>query len=250
MGFIQCQLKSSALDMNVSVNVIYPEHVENNKQVKVLYLLHGYLGHYMDWMRQTSIERYANKYQICVVMPSADNSYYTNNVIGVRYFDYVSLELPEMIENMFNVSKKHEDRYVCGLSMGGYGALKIGLTYPDRYNKIASLSGAIEIDRLYRENMDNPKSLLFLNAFGNMPTKGTKHDIYHLINQLDEKKKVPGMFIACGTEDFLYEDHLRFTSYLKDKKINFVNKEDKGGHEWRLWDLFIQDVLLWMFEEK
>ncbi|BCR36485.1 alpha/beta hydrolase [Mariniplasma anaerobium] len=250
MGFIQCQLSSSSLDMNVSVNVIYPEHVEKNTEVKVLYLLHGYFGHYMDWMRLTSIERYASKYNLCVVMPSADNSYYANTEIGANYFDYVSIELPKIIENMFHVSKKAEDRYVCGLSMGGYGALKIGLTYPDRYNKIASLSGAIEIDRLYKTHMDDPRQKRFLNSFGQMPVKGSKHDIYHLINKLDLTKKVPKLYLACGTEDFLYEDHLRFGAFLKNKHIDFVNKEEKGGHEWRLWDLFIQDVLIWMFEEK
>lgn len=250
MGFIQCQLGSSSLDMNVSVNVIYPEHVEKNQEVKVLYLLHGYFGHYMDWMRLTSIERYASQYKLCVVMPSADNSYYTNTEIGANYFDYMTKELPEIIENMFHVSKKPEDRFVCGLSMGGYGALKIGLTYPNRYHKIASLSGAIEVDRLYKAHMDDPRQKRFSNSFGQPPIKGTKHDIYQLIDQLDLTKKVPKLYLACGTEDFLYEDHLRFISYLKDKQIDFINQEEKGGHEWRLWDLFIQSVLKWMFEEK
>jgi S-formylglutathione hydrolase FrmB len=250
MGFIQCQLTSSSIDMAVSVNVIYPEHVEKNAEVKVLYLLHGYFGNYMEWMRQTSIERYAAEYQICVVMPSVDNSYYANTEIGANYFDYVSLELPEIIENMFNVSKKPENRFLCGLSMGGYGALKIGLTYPDRYHKIASLSGSIEVDKLYETHMDVQKQKRFLNSFGQFPTKGTKHDIYHLIDQLDLTRKVPGLYVACGTEDFLYDDHVKLVSYLKDKKINFVSKEDKGSHEWRLWDLFIQDVIKWMLKEK
>ncbi|MCD4827254.1 MAG: esterase family protein [Acholeplasmataceae bacterium] len=250
MGFIQCQLSSSELDMNVSVNVIYPEHVQDNKKVKVLYLLHGYYGHYMDWMRLSSIERYASKYQLCVVMPSVDNSYYTNNAVGVNYFNYVSTELPKIIENMFHVSDKAEDRFVCGLSMGGYGALKIGLTYPDRYHKIASLSGAIDVDRLYSTHMDDPRQKRFEYSFGKFPVKGTKHDIYHLIDQLGNTKKVPGIFLACGTEDFLYNDHLKFKAYLEEKQIDYVNKEVPGGHEWRLWDLFVQDVLIWMFEEK
>jgi putative tributyrin esterase len=248
MAFLECQIRSNKLDMNISLNVIYPEHVTQEQEVKVLYLLHGYTGHYMDWVRQTSIERYASKYQICVVMPSVHNSYYTNNTSHVNYFSYVSVELPEIIERMFKVSSKKEDRFVCGLSMGGYGALKIGLTYPQRYEKIASLSGAIDVDRLYEINKDNPKSKLFVSTFGKLPIKNTANDIYYLVDQANKKESMPGLYLACGKDDFLYEDHLRFKAYLNQKNIPFVHKETSGGHEWRLWDLYIQDVLEWMFE--
>lgn len=248
MAFLQIQFKSSSLDMNVSANVLYPENVDKKKNIRVLYLLHGYTGHYMDWMRLTSIERYASKYQICVVMPSAFNSYYTNNAYGVKYFDFVALELPKMIENMFQVSKKSEDRFVAGLSMGGYGALKIGLTYPHKYHKMASFSGAIDVDRLFEANKDNLKRKQFLSAFKKMPVKGTKNDIYFLFDRAIKKNTVPGLYIACGTEDSFYEDHLKLKNYLDTNQIPYVNNEKKGQHEWRLWDVFIEDVLSWMFE--
>ncbi len=248
MAYVECQIKSNELDMSISVNVIYPEHIENNKNVKVLYLLHGYTGHYMDWMRQTSIERYASKYQICVVMPSVHNSYYVNNIYGVNYFNFVAVELPSVIENMFHVSNKKENRFVCGLSMGGYGALKIGLTFSDRYEKIASLSGAIDIDRIYELNKDNPKRSLFNLSFEKFPVKGTDDDIYHLIEESIKKENTPELFIACGKNDFLYEDHLKFKAFLGEKNVPFINKETSGGHEWKLWDNYIQDVLEWMFE--
>ncbi|MFA5470875.1 MAG: alpha/beta hydrolase family protein [Acholeplasmataceae bacterium] len=248
MAFIECQVRSNELDMNISVNVIYPEHVKNHEEVKVLYLFHGYTGHYMDWMRQTAIERYANKYQICVVMPSVHNSYYTNNTCGVNYFNFVAIELPEIIENMFHVSQKSEDRYACGLSMGGYGALKVGFTYPHKFHKIASLSGAIDVDRLIKINENNDKLALFKLAFGKSPIKGTKNDIYHLVDQAVKTDRYPDIYLACGKDDFLYEDHLRFKAYLDEKNVPYVHKETSGGHEWRLWDLFVQDVLEWMFE--
>lgn len=247
MAFLQIQFKSNSLDMNISANVIYPEVVDKNRAVKVLYLLHGYTGHYMDWMRQTSIERYASKYQICVVMPSVHNSYYSNSIFGINYFDFISKELPEIIENMFQVSKHDEDRYIAGLSMGGYGALKVGLTYPKRYHKIASFSGAIDVDRLYELNSDNPKRQQFLSAFEKMPIKGTKHDIYFLLENALKNNEVPDLYIACGTEDYLYQDHLKLKNYLKHNQINFINKEAPGQHEWRLWDIFIEDALKWMF---
>ena len=249
MAFLECQIRSNELDMNISVNVIYPEHIDDHKKVKVLYLLHGYTGHYMDWMRLTSIERYASAYQICVVMPSVHNSYYANNLYQVNYFNFVSKELPSMIERMFHVSNKKEDRFICGLSMGGYGALKVGLTYPNRYHKIASLSEAINVDRIYELNKDNPKHTLFHLAFHKLPIKGTKHDIYHLLEKTIKNNKTPDLFVACGTDDFLYEDHLRFIDFLKERNVSLIHKETSGGHEWRLWDSYIQDVLAWMFDE-
>ncbi len=248
MAFMEIHIKSNMLDMNTTIAVIYPEHHDKNKKIKVLYLLHGYTGHYMDWMRQTSIERYANMYDLCVVMPSVHNSYYTNNIHNVKYFDYVALELPQIIEGMFDVSKKKEDRFVAGLSMGGYGALKIGLTYPKRYEKVASFSGAINVDRLYELNKHLPKSKQFLSAFRKLPIKGTKHDIYYLLDKANQKALVPSLFIACGTEDFLYPDHLDFIKYLKEKNISFIHAENPGNHEWRLWDMYIKDALKWMFE--
>ena len=248
MAFMEIQIKSNALDMNTTVAVIYPEHAIKNKKVKVLYLLHGYTGHYMDWMRQTSIERYANMYDLCVVMPSVHNSYYTNNIYHVNYFDYVAVELPKIIEGMFHVSKNKEDRFVAGLSMGGYGALKIGLTYPNRYHKIASFSGAINVDRIYELNKHLPKSKQFKSAFRKLPIKSTKHDVYHLLDKAFEKNMIPEMFIACGTEDFLYPDHEDFLNYLNEKNISHTHAESPGGHEWRLWDMYIKDALKWMHE--
>lgn len=248
MAFMEIQMKSNMLDMNTTIAVIYPEHIEKQKKVKVLYLLHGYTGHYMDWMRQTAIERYANMYNICVVMPSVHNSYYTNNIYNIKYFDYVAKELPQIIEHMFLVSKKKEDRYVAGLSMGGYGALKIGLTYPNTYEKIASLSGAIDVDRLYELNKHLPKSKQFISAFRKMPVKGTKNDIFYLLEKAYNKGHIPGLFIACGTDDFLYPDHINLLKYLNEKNIPYTHQESPGGHEWRLWDMYIKDVLKWMFE--
>ena len=248
MAFMEIQIKSNMLDMNTTIAVIYPEHSQKNKNIKVLYLLHGYTGHYMDWMRQTAIERYANSYDLCVVMPSVHNSYYTNNIYNIKYFDYVAKELPQIIEGMFKVSKKKEDRYVAGLSMGGYGALKIGLTFPHKFHKVASLSGAIDVDRIYELNKHLPKSKQFISAFRKMPVKGTKNDIYYLLNKANEKNNIPGLFIACGTDDFLYPDHLNLLTYLNEKNIPHTHVESPGGHEWRLWDVYIKDVLKWMFE--
>ena len=81
-------------------------------------------------------------------MPAVNRSFYANEVHGDRYWDYVSEELPEIVGNFFRISQDPADTFVAGLSMGGYGALKLALTHPDRFAAAATLSGALDLDEL------------------------------------------------------------------------------------------------------
>ena len=248
MAFNQCQIRSNVLDMNTSIAVIYPEHIDLNKEVAVLYLLHGYSGNHMDWVRRTAIERYVDTYQICVVMPEIYNSFYSNNAFGIKYFDYVAQELPLIIEKMYRVSSKKENRYIAGLSMGGYGAMKVGLTYPNQFHKIASFSGVLDIDQMYKDGPKEKRDLLFNLIFEKHPVTNTKDDLFYLVKEAKKKNDSLNLYIACGKDDFLYPHHTKFINYLNQEKIPYEYYETNGGHEWRLWDLFIQKALKWMFD--
>ena len=148
MAFAEFNFYSKSLQMDVQVSLILPEKVQGVGSAPairygnfpVLYLLHGTSGDHTDWERWTSIERYAAKKGLAVVMPAAQLSAYTNMVHGERYFDYIAYELPEKISKLLPISCCREDTYLCGLSMGGYGALKIGLTLPENYAAIGTLS--------------------------------------------------------------------------------------------------------------
>jgi S-formylglutathione hydrolase FrmB len=109
---------------------------------KVLYLLHGYSDDHSIWMRRTSVERYAAEHHLAVIMPAVNHSFYTNEVQGERYWDYISEELPRAMHRFFRLSDKPEDTFVAGLSMGGYGAMKLALTHPERFGAAASFCGA------------------------------------------------------------------------------------------------------------
>ncbi len=93
----------------------------------VLYLLHGYGNDYKCWHRYTSMERYAEERRIAVVTCSVGNKCYMNNAFGENYYDFIAQELPEFICGNFPVSRRVEDTYIAGLSMGGYGALARGV---------------------------------------------------------------------------------------------------------------------------
>ena len=107
-------------------------------------MLHGGYGDYTDWMRLTSIERYAQAKKLAVIMPSASNSFYQDMACGSDYLRFITQEVPQLCESLFPISTRREHTFVGGLSMGGYGASKCALRRPDLYAAFADLSGAVD----------------------------------------------------------------------------------------------------------
>ena len=249
MAFLQFSYKSDALGMSVAVNVILPESVKNGtaESYKTLYLLHGLSDDHSTWMRMTSIERYAQERGIAVVMPSVGRNWYTDvESTGRLYMQYVADELPRVCRNYFRgMSDKREDNFIAGLSMGGYGAAKIALTYPERFAGFATLSGAIDVaycDRgylarefnaIFGEGAEKPERL-----------RGTKHDPIHLVRELAASgRPMPRIFVWCGTEDGLIESNRMFRSVLSEEGIEHHYSESDGDHSWRWWDMHIKRAI-------
>jgi len=101
----------------------------------VLYLLHGLYGNYLNWDSYTKLKRYAYKYDLIVVMPDADDSWYTNSACDPKdkFEDYIAKDMVAEIDGKFRTVRLRHARAIAGLSMGGYGALKIALRYPDNF---------------------------------------------------------------------------------------------------------------------
>ena len=149
-----CDFFSESLMVGTSITVVLPQETEEQigliDEVRegpppVLYLLHGLSDDHTAWLRYTSIERYAVARGLAVVMPAAGRSFYADEAHGHRYWTYISEELPRVVGQFFRVSQEPADTFVAGLSMGGYGALKLALTHPDRYAAAACLSGALDL---------------------------------------------------------------------------------------------------------
>ena len=150
MALLELNYYSEALQSYTVVNVILPECPRKGPGVgmipagtyRTLYLLHGLHGNQNDWLRRTGIERYAEKYDLAVVMPGVNNSWYADTCYGAGYFTFITRELPEVCRGYFKgMSDKREDNFIAGLSMGGYGALKAALTCPETFGHCAALSG-------------------------------------------------------------------------------------------------------------
>ena len=238
MAFIQTGVYSQVLGIQTAFNVIIPE-VKAQEKPKVLYLLHGLSDDHTIWSRRTSIERYASAYNLAVIMPTTQRGFYTNMKVGYDYWTYISEELPAMVKSMFNVSDKREDTFAAGLSMGGYGAIKLGLAAADKFAAVASMSGALDIQARKGEWPD------FQAIFGEEFDKN--NDLFYLADTLKASgKQCPRLYICCGTEDFLYNDNQIFLNKVRDLNYYVTYKEGPGNHSWEYWDAMIQDILKWL----
>lgn len=256
MALINCNFSSSVLGFDTSMTVILPDqkHAQENqssakKPLKhpALYLLHGLSDDHTAWQRRTSIERYVSSLNLAVVMPNVHRSFYTDMAHGYRYWEFISEELPETARSFFPLSDKRRENFTAGLSMGGYGAFKLALTYPERYSAAASLSGALDVKRFAFES-DKQRIAECKNIFGNVDKlANSKNDLFYLAKQLSKSEnKQPLLYQWCGTEDFLYEDNLNFRNHARKLSLNLTYKETPGDHNWMCWDKQIQDVLSWL----
>lgn len=257
MALLEMQYYSKALATSVSVNVILPEINKKKDGVgspdgeyKTLYLLHGLSDNCNAWLRYTSIERYAKDYNIAVIMPSVSRSWYSDTAYDAKYFTFVAKELPEVCRSYFNgISAKKENNFVAGLSMGGYGAMKLALTYPDNYEGCASLSGSLDITRKGRPyNLNEWKGNFGFELQSADELENTDNDIFALTEKLVKNNaNPPKIFLWCGTEDSLIKVNRDYTQFLNELNIPHAYSESEGDHSWKWWDLHIQDVLEFFF---
>ena len=120
-----------------------PNPYENQEPLRTLYLLHGISGDEKDWLYGSRIARFAEENHIAVIMPDGNNNFYVDNWPAERWGEFIGRELVEVTRNLFPLSRKREDTYIGGLSMGGYGAIRNGLKYSDTFSKIVALSSAL-----------------------------------------------------------------------------------------------------------
>ncbi len=252
MALCEIRLYSEALGMQTTVMVVIPQKntageigvsgKADREKYKCLYLLHGLSDDQSIWLRRTSIERYAQKYGICVVMPCAGKSFYTDMKYGGKYYTYIAKELPRQMQEYFNISDKREDNFIAGLSMGGYGALKIGLRECDRFCATAGLSSVADISTCKQRFTQ-----VLVPIFGDDLVIDESDDIFSIVEKTNGNPNKPRIYLGVGTEDFLYTDNVRLKEKIESLDFDFTYRESEGNHNWGFWDEYIQYVLEWMF---
>lgn len=258
MALLHVSFFSDVLEMVVNMDVILPQITKYNKKCTAikkdgtyptLYLFHGLSDDHTMWMRYTSIERYVSKMGIAVVMPNVHQSFYSNMCHGLNYWDFISQELKSVCHTFFpNMSKAREDNFAAGISMGGYGAVKLGFAKPDEFAAVASLSGALDlVGEMENEHSKRPDHFWEMVFGSKSNVAGSENDLFTLAEkQLKLGKKLPTVYQWCGTEDFLYEPNIHARDIFRKLGIDLTYNEGKGNHDWKDWDSQIQKVLEWL----
>lgn len=262
MAHIQMSFYSNALKKNANVMVFLPTQDADDylfgsgnakyapeKKYQTLYLLHGSYGDCMDWGRLTSVERYAQQHCLAVVMPSGENSSYLNMDYGEAYLDYIGRELPEFLRIMFPLSERREDTFIAGLSMGGYGAWRLGLEFPEQYGAIASLSGGMEMKKIqagHSAHLDKMDHGYQAAVHGERNCGDLRNDLLELLKaDIADGKELPKLYMTCGTEDFIYSYNESF--YADASQLAPITyARHPGVHDWVFWDAHLPDVLNWL----
>ena len=224
MAFCQLNYHSNALGKSVAVNIILPE-ANFKGRFPVFYLLHGRGDDHSIWVRRTSIER----------------GFYVDAVEGFAYESAIVRDLILYIDGTFNTVAERDGRCIGGLSMGGYGALRLALRFPETFCSANSHSGALEFGHSPVE-WANPDDKAELERIIGTNPCGGEFDLFALAEKLDAASR-PALQIDCGTEDFLIEENRAFHNHLNACGVAHEYAEYSGAHNWEYWDAHIQDAL-------
>ena len=259
MAYFQIDFFSASLMRNVGVQVILPNDqppfmTANNahyqRPVKTLYLFHGYTANGREWTLNSPINLLAAKYNLAVVMPNIENSFYLDRPItGQAYGTYVGKELPAYIRKTFGLSAEREDTFVGGDSMGGFGALHTALAWPDTFSKAILLSPALILHEVAEMRPGTQ------NAFGNY---AYFHEVFgepgallssdkNPEKQLRDLKaagvELPAIFLTVGTEDFLYGMIQSFRGFLDENEVAYTYEESDGAHDFNFWNRHLESAV-------
>jgi len=267
MALLDCHMYSHTLYGNIAFYVSLPTpgsgdpvNYASLKQdfgydagLPVVYLLHGMYGDASSWIRYSSIDRYAQDHRCAVVSCSAGNSFYQNIPGGQAWETFFTVELPAYICALFPISPRREDTFIAGFSMGGYGAWHLALTAPERYCRAASMSGALDIEYLYRnqDQVPSPGAFNWKALFGGLDSlEGTHADLFAQYRRCVESGCVPELYQACGTEDFLFQMNQNVRDRFLAMGCPLTSTVGPGGHDWAFWDHEIVRVLDWFFRDR
>lgn len=264
MAVLEVNFMAETLGRTVPLYVVLPTDKvyfpgmpkrEEGKPFKTLYLLHGIIGNYTDWLYGTRIQRWAQDQNLAVVMPSGDNFFYLDQPWNCNlYGEFIGRELVEFTRRSFPLSRIREDTFIGGLSMGGFGAMRNGLKYHETFGSIISLSGAFILDEMLLNKVENPRypseSEEFKHTcFGPDLREALNSDRNPqvLVEQLvKEKAEFPEIYIACGDEDGLLDSNRKFSALLEQHQIRHTFEVGPGSHEWDFWDTYIRRALDWL----
>jgi len=244
------KLASRMMGKEIPYRVVLPVSysTQQQKRYPVIYLLHGLTGHFTNWTDMAKLGEYAGKYEMIIVTPEGGDGWYTDSVSKAdeKWESYIVQELMPAIDVKFRTDPRREKRAIVGLSMGGFGALKFGLKYPEKFVIAGSFSGALGAAQITEKQFPGAIGKTIDGIFGPVDSiTRSSNDIFAIIRSLtpEKIKAIPFIYLDCGTEDFLFQNNREFVNLLIEKKVPHEYRQLPGAHNWPYWDRQVQEFL-------
>ena len=235
-------------DMPYRVVTPVEKAIAKDVRFPVIYLLHGLTGHFNNWTDLTKLSEYAKIYNVIIVMPEGGDGWYTDSVSNdkEKWESYIIQELIPEVDKKFRTLPTRDKRAIAGLSMGGFGSLKFGLKYPDKFILAGSFSGALGAADITEKSFPGAIGKTIDGIFGPVDSETRKsNDLFGIIRSMtpEKGKSIPFIYLDCGTEDFLFQNNRDFVSLLVEKKVPHEYRQLPGVHDWKYWDKQVQEFL-------
>lgn len=257
MALMHVSLYANTLKRNTEFHVLTPEGRDAGflRTAPLLVLLHGWAGHHHDWLLGSDISRHVQERGLIAVLPSGGNHFYLDDEeMEEGHSRWLVEELPRCLESLLGFTWDRRRCYLGGYSMGGYGALRNGLAFPDRFGGLIGLSSALitaEISTLKPgERTPYAGYAYYRQVFGDLSTLvGSDRDVEALAARVASGPgPVPRVYLACGTEDFLLEVNRSLQRRLASLGLPHVWVETAGGHDFAFWNAQIALAIAWMLK--
>jgi S-formylglutathione hydrolase FrmB len=233
---------SASLQRNMPYRVVLPQKI-SERTLPAVYLLHGGGGGFRDWTNYSDVAQFAES-GLVLVMPEGQSSYYTNSATNDkdRYEDYIVRDLIADVESKFPVQSDREHRAIVGVSMGGFGAVKIGLDHPDLFTFIGGLSSAIDVPRRPFSIKRVSQYAHHRSIFGPWGSNARKErDPFFALSKADAKR-APFFYLTCGEQEGLLPANRQFSAQLRQHNFEHVFIDGPGGHDWNQWNRRLPDL--------
>ncbi len=266
MAHIRMKIYSNCLRRYTHVTVMIPTPTENHytpeeidsfdgpdffkeqPRYRVLYLLHGTHGDDTDWSYYSNVERNIIGTDLMVVCPDGNNSFWADMPDGPRQATFLTQELRQYINRLFPTRPERENTFLAGLSMGGFATLNNALNNTELYGKVCALSAGLGGSDLGVLKTRTYPWRLILPESGER--KGSAIDGEAALRRaLDAKKRLPGIMLTVGTEDFLYDDVQQTRRLLEQLGVPYNYLEGPGEHTFEFWSWAIPQVIEWMLDD-
>jgi S-formylglutathione hydrolase FrmB len=233
---------STSLQRNMPYRVVLPKTISGGK-LPVIYLLHGGGGGFRDWTNYSDVAQFAET-GFMLVMPEGSSSYYTNSatIPKDRYEDYIIQDLIADVGSRFPAKSDREDRAIIGVSMGGFGAVKIGLDHPDLFSFVGGISSAIDVPRRPFSIKRASQYSHHRSIFGPWGSESRQNsDPFVAASKLDAKR-APFFYLTCGEQEGLLPANRQFAEQLRKHNLEYVFLPGPGGHDWNQWNRRLPDL--------